>query len=135
MKEAYWGYWLILLGVFVVIILLLIQNVTSANTESSYSIRQINEASMLDAVDYAYYREYGELKINKEKFMESFLRRFAETASLSTTYNITFAGIYETPPKVSVEVSSKTNTFVVGTDETNFDIENRVEAILEQGSK
>lgn len=135
MKEAYWGYWLILLGVFVVIILLLIQNVTSANTESSYSIRQINEASMLDAVDYAYYREYGELKINKEKFMESFLRRFAETASLSTTYTITFAGIYEAPPKVSVEVSSKTNTFVVGTDETNFDIENRVEAILEQGSK
>lgn len=135
MKEAYWGYWLILLGVFVVVILLLIQNVTSASTESSYAIRQINEASMIDAVDYAYYREYGELKINKEKFMESFLRRFAETASLSTTYKITFAGIYEAPPKVSVEVSSKTNTFVVGTDETSFDIGDRVEAILEQGSK
>lgn len=135
MKEAYWGYWLILLGVFVVVILLLIQNVTSANTESEYSIRQINEASMIDAVDYAYYREYGELKINKEKFMESFMRRFAETASLSNTYNITFAGIYEAPPKVSVEVSSKTQKFTVGADETSFDIESRVEAILEQGAK
>ena len=54
MKEAYWGYWLVLLGVFVVVILLLIQNVTSNNTENSYTVRQINEAALVDAIDYAY---------------------------------------------------------------------------------
>ena len=93
MKEAYWGYWLVILGVFVVVVMLLIQNVTSNNTIDKYTIRQISEAAMIDAVDYSYYREYGELRINKEKFIESFLRRFAETASVTTEYKITFTGI------------------------------------------
>lgn len=135
MKEAYWGYWLVLLGVFVVIILLLVQNVTSNNTESSYTVRQISEAAMLDAVDYAYYREYGELKINREKFVESFMRRFAETASLSNQYTLTFAGIYEAPPKVGVQINSKTNTYFIANSSEEFDMENRVEAILEQSNK
>ena len=33
MKESYWGYFLVLFGVFVVVILLLIRNITSNNTE------------------------------------------------------------------------------------------------------
>ena len=135
MKEAYWGYWLVLLGVFVVVILLLIQNVTSNNTENSYTVRQINEAALVDAIDYAYYREYGELKINKEKFIESFMRRFADTASLSTEYQIIITGVYETPPKVSVQITSKTNTYFIANEQTSsedFDMESRVEAILEQ---
>ena len=82
MKQAYWGYWLVTLGVFVVVIMLLIQNVTSNNTEDSYTIKQISESAMVAAVDYAYYREYGELRINKEKYIESFLRRFAESATV-----------------------------------------------------
>ena len=132
MKEAYWGYWLVILGVFVVVIMLLIQNVTSNNTEDSYTVRQISEAAMIDAIDFAYYREYGELKINREKFIESFLRRFSETASLSNSYELTFAGIYETPPKTSVIIKSKTNTYFIANDSETFDMENRVEAILEQ---
>ena len=134
MKESYWGYWLIILGVFVVVVMLLIQNVTSNNTEDSYTIKQISEAAMVDAVDYAYYREYGELRITREKFVESFLRRFAETASLTTKYKITFTGIYEAPPKVSVEVSSTTNTYVIASDAETFDMSSRVDAILEQGN-
>ena len=69
MKESYWGYWLVILGVFVVVIMLLIQNVTSNSTQDYYSVKQITEASLVDAVDLAYYRDCGELKINKEKFM------------------------------------------------------------------
>jgi len=132
MKESYWGYWLVILGVFVVVVMLLIQNVTSNNTDDSYTIKQISEAALIDAVDYAYYREYGELKINKEKFIESFLRRFAETASLTTKYEITFTGIYEAPPKVSVEVVSETNTYIIGSSSETFDMANRIDAILEQ---
>lgn len=131
MKEAYWGYWLVILGVFVVVVMLLIQNVTSNNTIDKYTIRQISEAAMIDAVDYSYYREYGELRINKEKFIESFLRRFAETASVTTEYKITFTGIYEAPPKASVEVTSKTNNFYVGTNSESFDMTSRVNALLE----
>lgn len=132
MKEAYWGYWLIILGVFIVIIMLLIQNITSNNSEDFYNVRQINEAAMVSAVDYAYYREYGELRINKEKFIENFLRMFAESASLTNDYKITFTAIYEAPPKVSVEINSSTDTFIIASDSTQFDMASRVDAILEQ---
>ncbi|MEG1505864.1 MAG: DUF5411 family protein [Bacilli bacterium] len=131
MKNAFWGYWLILLGVFVVVIMLLVQSVTSKDTQDYYLVKEITEASMVDAVDFAYYREYGEIKINKEKFFESFLRRFAETASLTTTYTVSFYGVYEAPPKASVEVKSKSSTFNVVGDSTTFDIVNRIDAIIE----
>ena len=130
MKESYWGYWLITLGVFVVIIMMLISNLTTKNTQDYYLVKEVTEAAMVDAVNYSYYRKYGELKIDREKFIESFLRRFAENVSLNT-YQIDFYGIYEAPPKVSVKVSSKTGGFVVGGDSTTFDIVNKVDAILE----
>ena len=67
MKESFWGYWLVILGIFVVVIMLLIQNITSNSTQDYYSIKEISEAAMVDAVDLGYYRDFGELKINKEK--------------------------------------------------------------------
>jgi len=134
MKESYWGYWLVLLGAFVVVIMMLIQNVTSQTTEDYYTVKQISEAAMIDAVDYAYYREYGELKINKEKFIESFLRRFVEVASLTSEYDINFTGIYEAPPKVSIEIISSSDTYTVASDAAEFDMSSRIDAILEQAS-
>ena len=131
MKNAFWGYWLILLGIFVVVIMLLVQNLTTSSTQDYYLIKEITEAALVDAVDYSYYRSYGEIKINKEKFYESFLRRFAETASLSTTYTVSFYGVYEAPPKVSVEVKSKSNTFNVVGDPESFDMVERIDAIVE----
>lgn len=131
MKESYWGYWLIVLGVFVVVIMLLVQNVTSNNTLDSYTVKQIAESSMVDAVDYAYYREYGELKINREKFIESFMRRFGEAANVSTKYTLLFTGIYEAPPKVSVEITSSTGSYVIARNSEQFDMSSRVNAILE----
>ncbi len=134
MKESYWGYWLIVLGIFVVVILLLVRNVTSNNTEDYYNGKEIAEQSMVDAIDYGYFRYFGELRINKEKFMESFLRRFVDAVNGSNDYEITFTAIYEAPPKVSVEIQSSTDTYVVGTDSTSFDLVNRVNYILEQNS-
>ena len=131
MKESYWGYWLILLGIFVIVIMMLIQNITSTNTHDYYLVKEITEASMLDAVDYGYYRQYGEVRINKEKFIEVFLRRFAESASLNSTYEISFYDIYEAPPKVSVKVSSKSNTFKIFGDSSTFDIVNKIDSVLE----
>lgn len=131
MKESYWGYWLMVFGVFIIVVLLLIQSFTSTNTQDYYLIKEISEASMVDAIDYAYYRQYGELKINKEKFYEVFLRRFAEEASLTTNYTIEFTEVYEAPPKIGVKVSSKSSTFQVAGDTTTFDIVNKVDAILE----
>ena len=93
MRESYWGYWIILLGIFVIVILMLVSNVTTTNTQDYYLIKEVTEASMVDAVDLGYYRTTGELKINSDKFVESFLRRFAENVELNT-YQIDFYGIY-----------------------------------------
>ena len=134
MKESYWGYWIVLLGVFIIIIMMLVQNVTSNNTEDYYKLKEMSEAAMVDAIDYAYYREYGELKINKEKFIEVFLRRFGEAASVTKNYKINFTGIYEAPPKVSIEIISNSSPITINTDETTFDLVNRVDGVLELGS-
>ena len=131
MKNALWGYWLVLLGIFIVIIMLLVQNLTTTNTQDYYLVKEITEAAMVDAVDYSYYRTYGEIKINKEKFIESFLRRFSENASTSTVYTVSFYGVYEAPPKASVEVKSKSNTFNVMGDSDTFDMVERIDAIVE----
>ena len=131
MKNAFWAYWLILLGTVIVVIMMLVQNLTTSSTQDYFLVKEITEASMIDAVDYSYYRKYGEMKINKEKFFESFFRRFAETASLNTTYTVSFYGVYEAPPKASVEIKSKSNTFTVLGDATTIDMVERIDSVLE----
>lgn len=131
MKNAFWAYWLILLGTVIVVIMMLVQNLTTSSTQDYFLVKEITEASMIDAVDYSYYRRYGEIKINKEKFFESFFRRFAETASLNTTYTVSFYGVYEAPPKASVEIKSKSNTFTVLGDATTMDMVERIDSVLE----
>ena len=131
MKDSYWGYWLILLGIFIVVIMMLVQNLTTTSTQDYYLLKEINEAAMVDAIDYSYYRKFGEIRINKEKFYESFLRRFAETTSLATDYTVSFYGVYEAPPKVSVEIKSRSNTFNVMGDSDSFDMVDRIDAIIE----
>jgi len=133
MKESYWGYWLIVLGIFVIVVMMLISNMTSTNTQDYYMIKEITQASMLDAVDYSYYRDYNEVRINKEKFVESFIRRFSDSVTLSTTYEVSFYEIYEAPPKVSVKVSSSSSSFNIAGDSESFDIVNKLDAILEMG--
>ncbi len=131
MKSAYWGYWLVILGVFIVVVMLLVQNLTTGNTQSYTLIKEISEAAMVESVDYAYYSSYGELKINKETFMLAFARRLSEATNNSTDYKIEFYEIYEAPPKISVKVSSKSDTFNVAGDSTTFDIVDQVDAIIE----
>lgn len=135
MKDTYWGYWLIVLGIAIVVVMMLINNITTTSSEDYYLIKEIAQAAMVDSVDYAYYRQYSELRIHKEKFVENFVRRFAESVSLSNTYKIEFYDIYEAPPKVSVRVSSGTNTFNIFGDSTQFDVVEKVDAILEVGTQ
>ena len=131
MKESYWGYWLIVFGIFIIIVMMLIQSVTTTSTQDYYLIKEVTEAALVDSVDLAYYRQHAELKINKEKFVENFLRRFSETVNLNKTYDIDFYAIYEAPPKVSVRVTTASDSFMVVGDSTTFDIVNKIDAILE----
>ena len=46
-----------------------------------------------------------------------------------------FYGIYEAPPKVSVKVTTESASYQVGVDSADFDIVNKVDAILELDGK
>ena len=133
MKESYWGYWFLILGLFVVSILLLTNKATTTSTQDYYQLKEVANSAIYDAVDYSYFQQTRELRIHKEVFVENFLRRFAETVSPSNTYDIEFFDLYESPPKVSVRVSTNTGGFLVGrdTDTTNLEVVNSIDLIVE----
>ena len=93
-------------------------------------VEETTEAAMLDAVDLAAYRKDGTIRIEEEKFVENFIRRFAESADLSNTYKIEIFDINTKPPKVSLRVSSTKETTATG-EVMDFDIVNNIDAILE----
>ena len=67
MKESMWGYWIVVLGVSIMSVMVLLQNMTTTNEQDYYLIKSCLEASMYDAIDYGYYRDTGDLKMNQEK--------------------------------------------------------------------
>ena len=93
------------------IALSLLQVLTNYSTGSEldyYLVKETADAAMQDAVDLSYYRTCGLFRIDKEKFVESFLYRFANNVDTSRGYQIGFYDINEVPPKVSVKVDSLT---------------------------
>jgi len=87
---------------------------------------------MYDAVDYGYYTDTSTLKMNGEKFVENFIRRFAEQVNINKDYHITFYDIYESPPyaAVSVSASGQDGTIIKTEDGGNSDVVNRLSGIL-----
>ncbi len=136
MKETYWGYWLVILGVFVIGVMLLVNNISTTSTQDYYNIKEVTQASLIDAVDFSYYRLYGNLKINEQKFVENFLRRFAENVNIGKDYTIDFYDLYEVPPKVSVKISTGSNAFnIADTANNTYDVVTTITQILELGAK
>mgnify|MGYP004473248169 CR=1 FL=1 len=135
MKESYWGYWIILLGIFIVVVMLLTQNATTSNTQDYYQLKEVANSAIYDSIDYAYYAKTTQIRIMKEVFVENFIRRFAETVGTTDSYQIDFYDLYESPPKVSVKVSSKTANFIVANDNTSLDVVNSIDLIVEFGDK
>ena len=131
MQTSFWGYFIIVLGIVSITIAMIFQDVTTTNDQNYYLIKEITEASMIDAIDIAYYRKEGGLAIDKEKFVENFIRRYSDSTSdlFRKNYNIQFHDIVEMPPKVSVSVNSKSQVFSFTGEQ--FDIYNKLDAILE----
>lgn len=134
MKESLWGYYLVLFGVTISTVMILLSNMTTTNQQNYYLLREVTHAAMNDAIDFSYYREYGSMKINKEKFVENFLRRFSEGISKVNTYKIDFYSIVENPPSVSIKVTSNTGDYTISGDKTNIDVINTIDAILESNN-
>lgn len=134
MKESVWGYWLILLGIAVLTLMMLLQNYTTIHQEDYYLLKEVTQAALYDSIDYNYYNKYGQLKINREVFIEMFERRFANSVKGNKVYKTEFYEIYESPPKVSVRVSTSTGNFNISNDLTNLNVTNDIDVILEHSA-
>lgn len=137
MKESIWGYAILVLGILAVGIIWFFANVTRTDQHNYNLLKETVEAAMFDALDLATYRGCTNesdkkdcVRIEEEKFVENFIRRFAENADLSNTYVIQIYDINEAPPKVSLKVSSAKETNATG-EIIEFNIVNNIDAILE----
>lgn len=130
MKESFWGSMILVLGVISITFIYFFQNVTNTDQNNYTLLRETTEAAMYDAIDQAEYAKTGNITIDGEKFVEVFVRRFAENASLANTYVIDIYDISEYPPKVSLRVRSKQSSSVAN-EVVDFSIDNKIDAILE----
>lgn len=131
MKESMWGYMVITLGVLAIGVIYFFQNVTNTEEHNYNLLRETTEAAMYDAFDISTYRSGGGIRIVQEKFIENFLRRFAENASLAHTYIIDIYDVNEIPPKVSIKLSTADNSTNITGETITFSVVNRIDAILE----
>lgn len=130
MKESFWGVLVVMIGVVSIAFIFFFQTYTNTDEQNYILLKEITEAAMYDAVDLASLKATGTVTIDREKFVENFLRRFAESVTLGNTYVIEIYDVNETPPKVSLKVSTKLQSNVTG-EIMDFNIVNRLDAILE----
>lgn len=136
MKWSFASVGLIVFGLIGLTIIILFQNITTNNENDYYLLKEVTEASMIDAINMDYYRETGELKITKEKFVESFTRRFAEsTVFASSNYTINYFDIMEEPPKVTVSINTGIGEYTIYQDTSDYHVANTLSAILEYYGK
>ncbi len=125
-----------ILGIIGVSIILLFQQLTTTNENDYYLLKEITEAAMVDSIDISYYRETGKLKIVREKFVENFTRRFAEsTLIIGTKYTIKFFDIMEEPPKVSVRIDTGIDNYKIYNTSGNYEVLNQLTGIFEYVGK
>lgn len=118
--------------------------VSTTNDQNYYSLKEITEAAMYDSIDLVAYRvgftdtdgtvyAPGVVKINKDRFVEMFSRRYAESADVSRIYKISFYEINELPPKVVLRVEYGENTKTLGFKQSEyvFTVSKDIVSILE----
>lgn len=138
MKWSFASVGLIMMGLFGILIIMLFNEITISNEQDYYTLKDATEAAMIEAIDVAYYRLTGEIKISQEKFVENFIRRFAKTSIFGQgNYDVEFYQITEYPAKVSIRIRDKTNSYNIYTsydselDSTDVSIVNELSAILD----
>ena len=136
MKWSMASVGVIVLGIIGVMVIVLFQQLTTSSENDYYLLKEITEASMIESIDLKYYRETGDLKIVKEKFVENFTRRYSEsTLFIGTKYTISFFDIIETPPKATVTIDTGLDKYRIYTVEDNYTVYNNLTGILEYVGK
>lgn len=123
---------IIILAVFGLLLINVISNYSTGSELDYYLVKETAEAAMEDAIDVKYYRDNYALRMDKDKFVESFLRRFAESVDNTRYYRIGFYDLNEVPPKVSIKVDSAT---VLSFDSQNLLMTTTYDGIVESTRK
>ena len=124
---------IIMLAMFTFGVINITSSYQTGNELDYYLLNETTEAAMLDAVDIGYYRLSGGLyRMDKEKFTESFVRRFAQNVANTRDYDIKIYDINETPPKVTIKIDSNTSTSFNG---DTLKISNKISSIMETNYK
>lgn len=132
MKWSFYNVGMIIFGLVGLAMIVLFVQLTVNSDEEYYLLKEVTEASMIDSIDIAYYRKTGNLKIVKEKFAESFFRRFAESTNVNAnSYDIKISNIIESPPKVSVEITSNLGKKTIYKNTDDYNVYSDLDAILE----
>ena len=142
MKYAFWGFGLIMAGIFGIAFIVMFESITINNESEYYVLKEAMQASMLEAVDVACFRNSntdadgcnGKIKMSEQKFVENFTRRFAASVSGDVRkYTIDFYDIIEYPPKATVVIKGTTQDFFIfnSSKSESFDITNNLSGILE----
>lgn len=123
---------IILLSVIALLLINVLTNFSTGSELSYYLIKETADAAMEDSIDEAYLRNCGLYRIDKEKFVENFIYRFANNVDSSKNYNIKFYDINEVPPKVSVKIDALTTLAFNAKDEKTAPVISKsYDAILE----
>lgn len=134
MNKAYLTVGIIILSILTLAAINLISNYSTGNELDYYLLKETTQAAMMDAVDNSYYSERGIFRIDKEKFVENFVLRFASNVDNSREYDIKIYDINEVPPKVTIQIDSM-NSSLTPDGTSNVNISTRLEAILETNNK
>ena len=129
MNKGVFAVGVLMLAIMALAVINIINNYSASNELTESLLKDTVEAAMLDAVDLSYYRvSGGVVRMDEEKFVENFTRRFAESVSSDKDYQVKVYDIYEIPPKVTIQVGSSTTATFEG---EGLDIVNKISGILE----
>ena len=78
----------IMLAIMALLLINVISSYSTGGELDYYLVKETTEAAMEDAVDMEYYRLNALYRMDKEKFVESFLRRFADSVDNTRSYDI-----------------------------------------------
>ena len=132
MKESFWAVMIVGLGITSIFLVYFFQTVTNTSEHNYELLKETTEAAMFDALDLAAYKKDETIRIDQERFVESFIRRFAQDATLSHEYDIKIYDVHEQPPKVSIQVQTfNVGFFSLGSEAHSFTLSNKIDAILE----
>ena len=127
---------IILLSIIALLLVNVLTNFSTGSELDYYLLKETADAAMKDSLDNTYLSTCGLYRIDKERFVENFVYRFAKNVDNTRDYDIKFYDINEVPPKASIKIDSLTVLSVNGKNgKEAADISTSYDVILESTKK